>query len=63
MAAMYDKEGKHEESERMLTKLVVAMRRALVAEHPDTVATMNNLANAYVGQRKYEDAEKLSSGS
>ena len=44
---------------RSIAKLLDLERGNLGADHPDTLATMHNLANMYLGQGNYEEAEKL----
>jgi hypothetical protein len=41
-------------------RALATSERVLGAEHPDTLASMNNLAELYARQGRYAEAERLS---
>ena len=59
LAVAYANQSRFAEAEAEYRKLLDLERRNLGADHPDTLATMHNLANMYSGQGNYEEAEKL----
>ena len=46
----------------MYEPLLADIERLLGAEHPDTVGTRNNLANAYQAAGRSADAERILGG-
>ncbi|GAB1310660.1 hypothetical protein MFIFM68171_00870 [Madurella fahalii] len=51
--------GKYEEAEALYRQTLKLRTRVLGAEHPDTLASINNLANTLHRQGKYEEAEAI----
>jgi tetratricopeptide (TPR) repeat protein len=51
--------GHLEEAEVVLTKARQAREQLLGADHPDTLASLNNLAALYQARGRYDDAEAL----
>ncbi len=52
-------DGKYNEAERYVNKLLETHTRILGEEHPITLTTMNNMAIMYWGQGLWKEAEKL----
>ena len=60
LAALYDAQGKHAEETESLYKRALAIdERSLGPNHPDVAADLNNLAELYRTQRKFDEAEPL----
>ncbi|GAB1310659.1 hypothetical protein MFIFM68171_00869 [Madurella fahalii] len=51
--------GKYEEAEALYRQILKLRTRVLGTEHPDTLTSINNLANMLYRQGKYEEAEAL----
>jgi tetratricopeptide (TPR) repeat protein len=51
--------GKYKEAEEMDRQALQLKETVLGKEHPDTLASMNNLANSLCQQGKYAEAEKI----
>ena len=51
--------GKYQEAERMYRQALELKEKVLSQEHPDTLASMNNLAVVLDKQGKYEEAEQM----
>ena len=51
--------GQLDDAARVLSQALAATQRAVGAEHPDTLASMNNLANVYSEQGHYDQAQPL----
>ena len=51
--------GKYEQAEEMHRQALGQRERVLGKEHPDTLTSMNNLAEVLRGQGKYEQAEEM----
>jgi Tetratricopeptide repeat len=51
--------GKYEEAEQMHRQELELTEKVLGKEHPDTLASMNNLALVLHNQGKYEEAEQM----
>lgn len=58
IAYVLDDEGKSQEAERILQRVVQVHQSVLGAEHPNTLMSRNNLAIALDAQGKYAEAEK-----
>jgi hypothetical protein len=52
-------EGHYAEAEKLQRETLDIQRRVLGAEHPDTLLTMNDLADSLIHQRRYAEGEKL----
>lgn len=50
-------QGRYGDAEHILREVLTEQERTLGPEHPDTLATRNNLANALSHQGKYAEAE------
>ena len=55
----WTKRGQLADAARVLSQALAATQRAVGAEHPDTLASMNNLANVYLVQGHYDQARTL----
>jgi tetratricopeptide (TPR) repeat protein len=51
--------GQYGEAEPLWNSTLAMCERVLGPEHPDTMSSLNNLANLYADQGKYEQAEPL----
>ena len=51
--------GKYEEAEPLYRRALAGREAALGAEHPTTLASVENLANLLSNMGKYEEAEPL----
>ncbi len=58
-AKVFQEQRKYPEAEKLYRETLAARRKALGADHPDTLRTMSALAVTLQRQRKYEDAERL----
>jgi tetratricopeptide (TPR) repeat protein len=58
LALLYDKWGKHQQSESFLKLSLSILEKKLGKNHPDAT-TLSNLAKVYNGQNKYGQAEPL----
>jgi len=56
---VYTNLGLYGEAERLLKNALAIQRRILGGEHPDTLRSVNELANVYWYQRRFGDAEPL----
>jgi tetratricopeptide (TPR) repeat protein len=56
---LYELQGKYEAAESLYVRCLEARTRALGADHPDTLTSVNSLAGLYISQGKYEAAESL----
>jgi serine/threonine protein kinase/Flp pilus assembly protein TadD len=56
---VYRKLGLYTEAERLLEETLRQRRRILGNDHPDTLASMNSVANLYADQGRYDAAESL----
>ena len=52
-------DGRYNEAEMPILRVMEARRRVLGPEHPDTLASMNNLALTYSSQGRWTEAEGL----
>ena len=59
LAVALARQSRFAEAEAEYRQLLDCSARSLGADHPNTLATMHNLANMYSGQGNYEEAEKL----
>jgi tetratricopeptide (TPR) repeat protein len=59
MGLLYELQGKYEAAESLYVRCLEARTRALGADHPDTLTSVNSLAGLYISQGKYEAAESL----
>jgi Flp pilus assembly protein TadD len=55
---LYD-DGRYQEAETLFKQVMESHKTKLETDHPDTLASMNNLASVYVYQGRWEEAEKL----
>lgn len=51
--------GKYEEAEKSYREALEQREKALGPEHPDTLASMSDMARLLLGQRKNEEAEQM----
>ena len=51
--------GRYTEAEPLLTRALAINEKALGADHPDTVRSLNNLVSLYYSQGKFAEAEPL----
>jgi tetratricopeptide (TPR) repeat protein len=56
--ALYS-DGQYSESEHFIVRVIEARKRVLGEEHPDTLASMNNLASMFWNQGRWKEAEDL----
>jgi hypothetical protein len=54
--------GKYDEAEAMLRRALVGRGKALGAEHPDTLASVNHLGNVLERQGEYDNAKMVHTG-
>ncbi|KAB5581164.1 hypothetical protein GE09DRAFT_1256464 [Coniochaeta sp. 2T2.1] len=59
MAASFSILGKYKEAEAMYRQTLELRQKVLGAEHPDTLASMNNLAHVLYSLGKYGEAEAM----
>ena len=59
LAALYESEGRYEDSEQLLLEALEGRRRVLGDDHPDTILSIDNLVFLYGKQGRYEEAEPL----
>jgi tetratricopeptide (TPR) repeat protein len=59
LAALYRDEGKYEQAEQLLTRVLAVRRRVLGEQHPHTLITMDFLAKVYASEGKYSEARAL----
>ncbi|KAL2137468.1 hypothetical protein VTI28DRAFT_9557 [Corynascus sepedonium] len=59
VAESYSIHGKYQDAEALYRQTLKLRTQVLGAEHPDTLRSMNNLANTLDSQGKYEEAEAL----
>jgi tetratricopeptide (TPR) repeat protein len=58
-STVYREVGSYNTAARLLKGVLEAQKRALGPEHPDTLASMDNLASTYWNQGKWNEAEAL----
>jgi tetratricopeptide (TPR) repeat protein len=51
--------GSYDEAEGMYRRALIAREKVLGAEHPDTLASVNNLGSVLASQGKYKEAEGI----
>jgi tetratricopeptide (TPR) repeat protein len=56
---LYQSKGRHAEAEQLYQKVLQLREKVLGKEHPDTLTTMNNLAELYRLQGRHAEAEQL----
>jgi tetratricopeptide (TPR) repeat protein len=59
LASTYASLGRDSEALKLREETVAAQKRVLPADHPDTLASMNNLANSYFALGRLAEALKL----
>jgi len=59
VGASYSNLAKYQEAEEMYWQTLELKETVLGCEHPDTLASMNNLANVLDSQGKYSEAEQM----
>ena len=52
-------QGRYADAEKLQRQTLDIRRRVLGKEHPDTLSSMNNLANVLSDEAKYAEAERL----
>jgi tetratricopeptide (TPR) repeat protein len=58
-ASFYRSQGRYEEPERLLRRALEGWEAKLGPKHPDTLATVEDLARVFGSQGRYEEAERL----
>jgi len=58
LADLYEKQGKFDQGERLYVECIVKKKLALGPDHPDTLASMNGLANLYSLKSDHKKAGK-----
>ena len=56
---LYSNQGRLAEAEKMYERALKECEKALGAEHPSTLDTVNNFGNLYRDQGKLAEAEKM----
>ncbi|KAM6493175.1 hypothetical protein JOM56_011309 [Amanita muscaria] len=59
LAFLFTRIGIWDEAEKLETRVLEARKAKLGNDHPDTISSMNNLANTYRDQGRWDEAEKL----
>jgi CHAT domain-containing protein/Flp pilus assembly protein TadD len=59
LAWLYDSQGRYEEAEPLILRVLDIWESELGANHPNTALSLNNLAGLYLDQGRYEEAEPL----
>ncbi|KAJ3042588.1 Kinesin light chain 3 [Rhizophlyctis rosea] len=59
LGSVYTSLGKHEEVQHILQDCVEKRKHVLGEDHPDTLKSINNLAESYYRLKKYTEAEPL----
>ncbi len=60
MATQYhNQERREKDAEEQYSQVLATEKRVLGLEHPDTLHSMHNLAEAWRKQGRYQEAEKL----
>jgi tetratricopeptide (TPR) repeat protein len=56
---LYESQGRYDEAEPLYHRALEVREQVLGKEHPDTLSSINNLAELYKAQGRYEEAEPL----
>jgi tetratricopeptide (TPR) repeat protein len=59
----FESRGRYDEAEALCKRVLEGMEKHLGNEHPDTLISMNNLANVYRSQGRYDEAEEHHKGA
>ena len=59
-ASCYQSSGRYDNAENLFKRALAGYEEKLGLDHPDTLRTLQNLANIYIEKGRYDDAEKLS---
>jgi Flp pilus assembly protein TadD len=59
LAAVYGKQGRSADAERLFKRSLAVFEKTLGANHPDVAGVLNNLAALYKAQGRTADAEPL----
>lgn len=59
LGRILDKEGHYGEAEKLLRETLDLQRHVLGGDHPNTLTTMNGLADVLNKETKYDEAEKV----
>ncbi|PFH47247.1 hypothetical protein AMATHDRAFT_116245, partial [Amanita thiersii Skay4041] len=59
LAKTYQKQGRLDDTERLVKEVLEAQKLKLSHNHPDTLTTMHTLACMYQEQDRWEDAERV----
>jgi hypothetical protein len=62
LASTYRNQGRWKEAEDLFVQVVEAKKRVLGAKHPDTLASMKNLAHTFYHQGRNKEAIQLMEG-
>ena len=57
LAGLYRRQGKYDESEKLLGRVAELRRRVMGAQHRDTIATLASLGRVRILQQKFAEAE------
>jgi tetratricopeptide (TPR) repeat protein len=60
LAALYARQGRNADAERLFKRSVVTFEKTLGPNHPDLADVLEILAGLYKDQGRYADAEQLS---
>jgi tetratricopeptide (TPR) repeat protein len=59
LAALYARQGRNTEAERLFKQSVATMEKTLGPNHPDLADVLENLAGLYKDQGRYADAREV----
>ena len=59
LAITYRNQGRWDEAEKLEVQVMDMRKKLLGAEHPDTLTCMENLADKFVNQEGWNEAEQL----
>ena len=58
-ASYYQSSGRYDDAEKLYKRALAGREEQLGPDHPDTLRTVQNLANVYSDKGRYDDAEEL----
>ncbi len=59
LAALYARQGRNAEAERLFKRSVATFEKTLGPNHPDLAGVLDNLAGLYKDQGRYADARQV----
>jgi hypothetical protein len=59
LANVYNSQGRHNETETLLGRVLPITQKIYGVDHPDTLTAMRSLAKVYESLQRYNDAETL----